>query len=444
MIRSAFGTSYIHFNRLGGENLLSFNGPHVVPIAITQQPSQGACAANQAPTTCFRLTQQGYPEGLNVPANFNPLNGRVNYIPSDTNTGNVQNWHVTVQRELLSNLMVDVAYIGNRSRNLVILGDFNQARPNNAGEDVPLQARRPIQGYQFIQAAFDGGRASYHALQIKVERRYTRGLYLLNSFTYSKARDNASGHLETANGDNSRVNFRDIDGEWGISGYNQPINNTTTVVWELPFGRDRRWANQLSPIVEALVGGWRLTAINTMTSGLPVNLCVLAELDLLRQRRSDVPAERQRRHLRGRHDRQLLQSRQCHGANRSHPAVRQRAAERRTRAGRLQPRSRAAQEPGARSRQQPPRVPDRGVQRPEQDELRRAEWKSLGDRLRHDPDALDLSAPDSTGCESVFLRASESSVLSRRSRACSARCCPAARLPRSRRAVGPRGAQVPS
>ncbi len=188
VIRSAFGTSYIHFNRLGGENLLSFNGPHVVPIAITQQPSQGACAAGQAPTTCFRTTQEGYPEGLNVPANFNPLNGRVNYIPSDTNTGNVQNWHVTVQRELLTNLLVDVAYIGNRSRNLVILGDYNQARPNNPGEDVPLQSRRPIQGYQFIQSAFDGGKASYHALQIKVERRYTRGLYFLNSFTWSKRR----------------------------------------------------------------------------------------------------------------------------------------------------------------------------------------------------------------------------------------------------------------
>jgi hypothetical protein len=177
-----------------------------------------------------------------------------------------------VQREILPNLLVDVAYIGNRSRNLVILGDFNQARPNAANEDTPLQQRRPIQGFQFIQAAFDGGKASYHALQIKVERRYSRGLYLLNSFTYSRARDNASGHLETANGDNSRVNFRDLDGEWGISGYNQPLNNTTTFVWELPFGRERRWANSLTPVLETIVGGWRLTAINTMTSGLPVNL----------------------------------------------------------------------------------------------------------------------------------------------------------------------------
>jgi len=44
------------------------------------------------------------------------------------------------------------------------------------------------------------------------------------------------------------------------------------VVWELPFGRDRRWATDLPPVVEGILGGWRLTAINTMASGLPVNL----------------------------------------------------------------------------------------------------------------------------------------------------------------------------
>jgi hypothetical protein len=272
VIRSAFGTSYIHFNRLGGENLLSFNGPHVVPILVTQQPSQGMCTAGQAPTSCFRLTEQGYPEGMNVPANFNPLNSRTNFIPADTKTGNVEHWHLTIQREVVNNLMVDVAYIGNRSRNLVILGDYNQARPNAAGEDTPIQDRRPIQGYQFIQAAFDGGKANYRALQTKVEWRYSHGVYFLNSFTWSKAEDNASGHLEAANGDNSKVNYRNVDGEWGTSGYSQPYNNTTTLVWELPFGRGRRWGTDMHPIVEGILGGWRLTAINSMTSGLPVNL----------------------------------------------------------------------------------------------------------------------------------------------------------------------------
>jgi len=272
VLRSAYGVSYIHFNRLGGENLLSFNGPHVVPISVTQQPSQGRCAPNQSPITCFRTTQEGYPTGLNVPANFNPLNGRVNHIPKDLETGYVQSWHVTLQRELPGKFVVDLAYVGNKSDHLMILGDLNQARPNAAGENTPLQTRRPIQGYQFIQSAFDGGKGDYRAMQVKVERRYSQGLYLLNSFTWSRARDNASGHLETANGDNSRVNMANLDSEFGISGYNQPLNNTTTVVWELPFGRDRRWANSMNAAADALLGGWRMTAINTMTSGVPVNL----------------------------------------------------------------------------------------------------------------------------------------------------------------------------
>jgi hypothetical protein len=272
ILRAGYGMSYIHFNRLGGENLLSFNGPHVVALNVTQQPSQGPCAPTTAPTSCFRTTQEGYPEGLNVPSAFNTLNARVNYIPRDNPTGNVTSWHLSVQRELLPNLLVDIGYVGNKSRDIMILADYNQARPNGPNENTALQARRPIQGFQEIQIAFGGGRGDYHALQLKVERRYTRGLYLLNSFTWSRARDNASGHLEVQNGDNSRVNFRDLDSEFGTSGYDQPLNNTTSFVWELPFGKDRRYANSLNPVVEGVLGGWRVVGINTMTSGVPINL----------------------------------------------------------------------------------------------------------------------------------------------------------------------------
>jgi Carboxypeptidase regulatory-like domain/TonB dependent receptor-like, beta-barrel/TonB-dependent Receptor Plug Domain len=272
VIRSGYGVSYIHFNRMGGENLLSFNGPHVVGVNITQQPSQGLCGPTSAPTTCFRTTQQGYPEGLTVPANFNPLNVRVNYIPKDNPTGSVQSWHASVQREILPNLLVDIGYVGNKSSNIMILGDYNQARPNGPTENASLQARRPIQGFQEIQAAWGGGKGDYHALQLKVERRYSRGLYLLNSFTYSRARDNASGHLEVQNGDNSRVNYRDLEGEFGRSGYDQPLNNTTSFVWELPFGRGHKFATNLNPVLEGVLGGWRVVGINTMTSGVPINL----------------------------------------------------------------------------------------------------------------------------------------------------------------------------
>jgi hypothetical protein len=272
VLRGGFGVSYVHFNRLGGENLLSFNGPHVVQVDITQQPSQGLCVGNQAPTTCFRPTQQGYPQGLNVPANYSTLNARVNYIPFDSPTASVRSWHFTVQRELAENLLLEVAYVGNAGRNLVLLGDFNQARPNGPTENLTLQARRPIQGYQFIQAAFAGGDSDYRALQAKIERRFSRGLYLLNSFTWSRSVDLASGHLEAQNGDNSRVNYRDLEYQRGVSGYNQPLNNTTSLVWDVPFGRGQRFGANMHAIMDGVLGGWRMTAINIMTSGLPVNL----------------------------------------------------------------------------------------------------------------------------------------------------------------------------
>ena len=50
------------------------------------------------------------------------------------------------------------------------------------------------------------------------------------------------------NGDNSRVNYRDLDGEFGRSGYDQPLNNTTSFVWELPFGKGRKFAADMNPV----------------------------------------------------------------------------------------------------------------------------------------------------------------------------------------------------
>jgi hypothetical protein len=271
VLRSGYGISYIHFNRLGGENLLGYNGPSIVNLTINQLPTQPLCTGNDY-RNCFRLTQQGYPSGLVSPANFSTATTRTNYTPSDYRTSYVQSWHFTVQREVARNTVIDVAYVGNRSNGLMILGDYNQARPNNAGENLPIIQRRPIPGFDYIQISWGGGFATYHSLQTKFEKRYSAGIYLLNSFTWSKAIDNASGHLEAFNGDNSRVNFRNMPAEKGVGAYDQPFNNTTSLVWELPYGRGRRWGAQAPGVVNAILGGWRLTGINTMTSGQPVNI----------------------------------------------------------------------------------------------------------------------------------------------------------------------------
>lgn len=272
VIRSGFGMSYIHFNRLGGENILSGNIPWVLRPSIAQIASQGRCRVGQAIQTCFRPTQDGYPPGFLDPANVSTATTRSLHIPVDTRTAYTMSYHFSVQRELRKDLLLDVAYVGNRTEKLVILGDLNQARFNGPNENLTVDQRRPITGYTTIQTAPPLGFANYNSLQVRLERRFTSGLYLLNSFTYSKALDNAAGHLETFYGDDSRTNVFDLSKEKGVSSYDQTLTNTTSFVWDLPVGKGKRFAGSMPRALDYAAGGWRITLINNMASGQPGTL----------------------------------------------------------------------------------------------------------------------------------------------------------------------------
>jgi hypothetical protein len=274
VIRSGYGISYIHFNRLGGENLLAYNPPSVINTGITNPDPLNAptCAADVALTNCFRPTMLGYTSTMIDPSRVNLTNVSLRYTPPNNRTGYVQSWHFTIQRELGKGFVFDVGYVGNRSVKLVTLADVNQARAQNPNENISLNARRPMQAFGEMEISWGGGFAAYNALQTKLEKRFSGGLYLLNSFTWSKVLDNAAGHLETANGDNSRMNYNDQKSEKGVGSYNQPFGNTSTLVYDLPYGKGRKFGAHANGFLEAFLGGWRGTLINTMSSGLPVNL----------------------------------------------------------------------------------------------------------------------------------------------------------------------------
>ena len=106
------------------------------------------------------------------------------------------------------------------------------------------QTRRPVTTFGDIEIAYGGNSSSYNSLQAKLEKR-VGALYLLNSFTWSRSFDLASGHLETSNNDNSRVNFANPRNDYGPSGYDQPINNTTSIVYDLPYGHGRKYRSAL-------------------------------------------------------------------------------------------------------------------------------------------------------------------------------------------------------
>ena len=214
VMRGGYGIGYTQWNRAGGENNLTYNGPNVVNANIASQtPSQGLCVNDtQLQSGCFRQTQQGYSNVLTSAAYFNPANVTSRYIPKNFKTGYLQSYFYGFQQELGSGWLMDLSYVGNKGTHLQTLADYNQAAACVVGVTAPtcgsLASRRPVQGFGSIEIAYGGGSTNYNSMQFKVEKRTKMGLYLLNSFTWSRDFDIAGGHLETANGDNSRVELR--------------------------------------------------------------------------------------------------------------------------------------------------------------------------------------------------------------------------------------------
>ena len=163
VIRGGYGISYVHFSRAGGGDVLPINGPQVVNAVVNQtEPT--------APS--FVPAEQGYPGGLADPSQFNPLTANITYMPRDFHSSPVQSWYISVQRELRRNMLIDVAYVGNRADDLLLFANYNQAVPNNAAGHDPA-AGPPAESPAFadITYAFNGGKSRYKALQAKFEWR---------------------------------------------------------------------------------------------------------------------------------------------------------------------------------------------------------------------------------------------------------------------------------
>ncbi|HLJ87651.1 MAG TPA: TonB-dependent receptor [Candidatus Angelobacter sp.] len=270
VVRGGYGISYIHYNRAGAGNLLPINGPQVINAVVNQTAPR---------LSSFLTSDQGYPAGLTSPVNFNPLTANITYVPKDYHTSYVQSWFFSIQRELAKNTLLDVAYVGNHASKLLLFANFNQAHPFTTGT---LASNRPIPSFGDITYAFNGGDANYHSLQVRFERRMSGGLTFLNSFTYSHAIDNGSGSLEDPNGNfPAPQDFYNQKAERATSAYDQPFTNTTSLVYQLPFGRNRRFLNSLPVGAEQALGGWEISTINQASSGQPVTITYSPAASLL-------------------------------------------------------------------------------------------------------------------------------------------------------------------
>ncbi len=264
VMRASYGISYIQFTR-DPNNSLEWNGPYAIDTLI-QQTSLGAVCANGSQSfNCFRMTMQGYPASMISAQAFSTVNSISYYMPPNTPTGYVQSDYLGFQYQVDRHTIVDIAYVGEHGVHIRVDGDYNQAPPVSAANAGTLQQRRPIANFTDIRTGLASGFLVYNSLQAKVQRQW-KDLFILNSFTWSQAFDNASDELEASHGDNSVINMSNIAGDSGISGYNQPLNDSLAVVWSIPKLKLRKG------LLREAVNGWRVSATNRLESGLPLNL----------------------------------------------------------------------------------------------------------------------------------------------------------------------------
>ena len=175
-----------------------------------------------------------------------------------------QQWSFGVQRELIKNLLLDVSYLGSNGEHLPLRYNINQPTPA-AGA---IQARRPYPAWSTVTWLDDVGTSSYNALTVRLERRYANGLTFLSSFAYSKALDLGT----TASSGTSPQDPRNLRAEWGPATFDARLRYVGSVVYELPFGKGRRWLRSSPGWLDAVAGGWEATGIITLQRGSPFNV----------------------------------------------------------------------------------------------------------------------------------------------------------------------------
>jgi hypothetical protein len=262
VVRGGFGMFYSMEDMRGSEGIIALNPPALIQASLIG-------------------TGTSSPIGLSDPfpsdflSNYNPSTVSVKARERDQQAATVYQWNLATEVLLPFETTMELAYVGNAGRNLLTIVPVNTVE---FGRDGSVAANRPYPGWQQIENNITRGQSRYHALQAKLERRLSRGFYALASYTYARAEDEIGAWGAGGSGVQARVNpdLSNVDaalrGERGPNGQIPRHRFTLSEVWQLPIGRGRAIGSDMPALADALVGGWQLSTIWTLRSGLPVNV----------------------------------------------------------------------------------------------------------------------------------------------------------------------------
>jgi hypothetical protein len=189
----------------------------------------------------------------------------------------IQQWSADVQRQIGSTWLIDIGYVGTRGLHLVQETDPNQPL-NLTSAPAAAQASTiaaceagscpaPIPYLANFAYTQSSGSSIYHALQAKVERRFSKGLSILASYTYSKSIDTASGPFYDSRDANFPQNSYDVAAEKAVSDFNFPQRLSLAYLWTMPFGSGAAKAHD--PRLNYAIQGWEVGSVLTVESGPP-------------------------------------------------------------------------------------------------------------------------------------------------------------------------------
>ncbi len=193
--------------------------------------------------------------GTNLPVSF------AVGVDEDYRDGYYHQFSAGVQHEPAPHLLLDVAYVGSRGRNLQLGLDANQGPPG--GPPV----RNPAFGPALLISTC--GESSYDSMQVRVERRFVNGFTFLSAYTWSRSRDIGSAWQALSSAFPSLPqNSFDLDAERGPSEFDSPHRWALSYIWELPFGKGKPRLNE-GRLPAVILGDWELAGITTFQSGRP-------------------------------------------------------------------------------------------------------------------------------------------------------------------------------
>jgi hypothetical protein len=168
-------------------------------------------------------------------------------------------WNVGTQFTPLPRVLLDVAYVGTRGKDLARFHRINQPAP---GQPVPFPQFQPT-----LQVIDNTAESKYDALQLKVEKRGVRDLNIVSSYTWSRCLDNGSFFGSGTSGGTVAQDPNNLEAEWGDCQYNTDHRFVTNLVYRIPVGAGR--THLTSGVLSALLGNWDVSGILTLQSGHP-------------------------------------------------------------------------------------------------------------------------------------------------------------------------------